>query len=74
MKVYLVNITTRKNDRDGVLGPFTTLEKAKQAIREHLSHWTDERLNEYKEYGSDFSKGLILTEEYSIETIERELD
>lgn len=74
MKTWIVDIETRKNDRDDTLGPFSTFEKAKKAIREHLSHWTDEELNEYKEYGSDFSKGNIYTEEYSIETYEREMD
>lgn len=74
MKVYIVDITTRKNDRDATLGPYSTFEKAKQALREHFDHWTEEELREHKDYDSDFDKGCIFTEETSAEIIERELD
>jgi hypothetical protein len=74
MKTYIVNIETRKNDRDDVLGPYRTFEKAKEAMREHLDLWTDEELESYKEYDSDFNKGCIYTEEESIEIIEREME
>ncbi len=74
MNVYIVDITTRKNDRDATLGPFSTKEKAIQAIREYFGHWKPGTLDAYKEYGSDINEGRILTEEDSAEMIERELD
>jgi len=70
MKTYIVNIETRKNDRDDVLGPFSSFKKAQQAILERKGDWV---LN-YDEYDSDFSKGKIYTEEESIEILERELE
>ena len=30
MKTYIVNIETRKNDRDDLLGPYRTFEEAKK--------------------------------------------
>ena len=73
MKVYIVDIETRKNDRDDTLGPFTTFAKAVDAMREHFSNWTLQELAEYTEYGSNFNEGKIFTEEESVEIIEREL-
>lgn len=76
MKVYLLNRDTRKHyyGDDGTYGTFSTFEKAQTALREKLDNWTDEELNAYKEYGSDFSKGCIYTEEDSWEIIEKEID
>jgi hypothetical protein len=74
MKVYIVNIETRKGDGNDILGPFTTFGKALQAIREHFYCWTQEELDEYDEFDSDISKGQIYTEEESVEIIERELE
>lgn len=74
MKVYLVNITTRKNDRDEILGPYSTKEKAIQSIREYFDHWKPEKLDSYKEYGSDINEGRIFTEEDSAEVYEREIE
>ncbi len=74
MKVYIVDIETRKNDRDDTLGPFTTFEKAKKALAKHFDHWEEEELKTYKEYGSDFDKGCIFTEEESVQIFERELE
>jgi len=74
MKVYLVDITTRKNDRDCNLGPYSTFEKAKKALREHYEYWTEEELRAYKEYDSDYDKGCIFTEEDSAEIFEREIE
>lgn len=74
MKVYLVDITTRKNDRDETLGPFSTFDKAKEALRKHFSHWTEEELREYTEYDSNYDKGCIFTEEESAEIFEREME
>ena len=74
MKVYIVDIATRKNDRDDILGPFSTKEKAIQAIREYFYHWKPGHLDSYKEYGSDINEGRILTEETSAEMYEREVE
>ena len=74
MKVYIVDIETRKGDGNGTLGPFTTFGKALQAMRDYFSHWTQEELDEYDEFDSDISKGQIYTEEESVEIIERELE
>ena len=74
MKVYIVNVTTRKNDRDAILGPYSTKEKAIQAIREYFGHWRPGKLDAYKEYNSDINEGRIFTEEDSTEVLERELD
>ena len=73
MKVYLVDITTRKNDRDDTLGPYSTFEKAKDALREVFQYWKPGKLESYKEYGSNFEEGRIFTEETSAEIYEREI-
>lgn len=73
MKVYIVDITTRKNDRDRTLGPFTNFEKALESMRKELDFWDDQMLFSYTEYDSDFFKGKIFTEEDSYEIIERDL-
>lgn len=74
MKVWIVSKTTRKNDDDQIIGPFSTFEKAKQAVRNCFEYWSDEKIKSYKEYGSDIEKGRIFTEETSAEVLERELD
>ena len=76
MKVYLLTRDTRCHDYgdDGVYGTYSTFEKALAALREELDHWTDEELNNYKEYNSDFSKGQIYTEEDTWEIIEKEVE
>jgi hypothetical protein len=73
MKTFIVSIETRKGDRNATLGPFTTIAKAQEAIHEYLG-WPLEKLISYKNYESDFNKGCILTEEVTIQTLERELD
>lgn len=70
MKTYIVNIETRKNDRDCVLGPFVLFENAQKALKEYMCM---DDIEEYTEFDSDFSKGQIYTEEESAEIIEREL-
>lgn len=72
MKVYIVDIDTRKGDGDGTLGPFTTFEKAQAAVKDYCS-WIDDIETYTDDFDSDFSKGQIYTEEESIEIIEREL-
>ena len=72
MKVYLVNIDTRKTARDELLGPFSSFEDAQNAIRE-LYYWYNGDIADHKEYNSDFSKGQIYTEEESVEILEREV-
>lgn len=76
MKIYLLTRETRKHyyEDDGVYGTFSTFEKAQAFLRKKLSSWTDQELNEYKEYGSDWSKGCIYTEEDSWEIIEKEIE
>jgi len=72
MKVYIIDITTRKNDGDHTLGPFTTFEKAQAALKKYCS-WIDDIETYTDEFESDFAKGQIYNEEESIEIIEREL-
>lgn len=76
MKVFLLNRETRKHyyGDDGTYGTFSTFEKAQVALRKELSHWTDEKLNSYNKYDSDWSKGRIYTEEDSWEIIEQEIE
>lgn len=76
MKIYLLTRETRKHyyGDDGVYGTFSTFEKAHAALRKELRSWTDEELNEYTQYGSDWSKGRIFTEEDSWEIIEKEIE
>ena len=74
MKVWIVSIITRKNDRDATLGPYSTKEKAVQAVREYFNHWKQGKLDSYEEYDSDINEGRIFTEEDSTEVLERELD
>lgn len=74
MKTYIVYIETRKNDRDEILGPFSTFEKAKDALKKYFNCWTEEELMEYKEYDSNFNEGKIFTEEESAEILEREME
>lgn len=76
MTVYLVDIETQKFDGSNTLGPFTTFEKAKQAARtcSFLRHWTDEKLDEYDDFDSNWEEGRIYTEDYCIEVFERELE
>ena len=69
MKTWIVDIETRKGDRDTVLGPFLTFEKAQEALLKYFGEW----IKSYTEYDSDFSKGCIYTEENSAEIYEREL-
>ncbi len=75
MKTWIVDIETRKNDRDTTLGPFTTFEKAQDAMREYLRMSIDELLERDAEcdFGSDYNKGLYYSEEETVEIIEREL-
>ena len=70
MKVYIVDIDTRKGDGNGSLGPYTTFEKAQKAIVESYGDW----VKDYTEFDSDFNKGQIYTEDKTIEIIERELE
>ena len=74
MKVFLVDITTRKGDGDCTLGPYSSFEKAQGALKDYFSFWDLEELENYKEFDSDFSKGWIFTEEKSAEIYERELE
>ena len=70
MKTWIVDIETRKNDRDQTLGPFSTFEKAQEAIVNECGEW----VKEHTDFDSDFSKGEIYTEEETIIILERELD
>jgi len=72
MEVYIVNIETRKHDRDETLGPFTTFDKARQAVLEY-EDWTEEKWKNYTEFDSSWENGTIYTEEHSVEIYEREL-
>lgn len=76
MKIYLLTRETRKHyyGDDGVYGTFSTFEKALAELRKKLSSWSDEELQKYKEYNSDFNKGCIFTEEDSWEIIEKEVE
>lgn len=73
MTVYIVDIETRKHDRDDTLGPFSTFEKAQEAIKDHTG-WSDKFLENHKEFGSDWSKGEIYTTETSAVIMEREIE
>jgi len=72
MKVYIVDIETRKGDNNGTLGPFTTFEKAQAAVKEYCD-WIDDIETYTDEFDSDFSKGEIYTEEETITILEREI-
>ena len=39
MKTWIVDIETRKNDRDQTIGPFSTFEKAQEAIVNECGEW-----------------------------------
>jgi hypothetical protein len=69
MKVYIVDIETRKGDGNKQLGPFYLRDGALDAIVWHCGEW----VRDYTEYGSDFSKGEIYTEEETILILEREI-
>jgi hypothetical protein len=73
MKVYIVNIETRKGDGNSILGTFSTFEKAQAALKKYCD-WIDDIENYTDEFDSNFSKGQIYTEEESIEILERELE
>ena len=73
MKTYIVNIESRKGDRNYTLGPYTTFEKARAAFSEHDRYWTEEVWKEYTEYGSSYDEGTLYTEEETVEIYEREL-
>jgi len=73
MKTYTVYIETRKGDDNGFLGPFSTFEKAQEALKNHCD-WIDDVETYTDEFGSDFGKGCIYTEEESVEIIEREME
>lgn len=70
MKTYIVDIETRKGDRDNTLGPFATFQKAQDAIVNHCGDW----VKTHTEFDSDFNAGKIYTEEETIEILERELE
>lgn len=72
--VWLVSIEYRKREQPGTLGPFKTKERAVQAVRDHLDHWSEEEINSYTECGSDINEGCIYTEEETIETFWRVLE
>ena len=70
MKLWIVDIETRKNDADWTLGPFSSFKKAQDAVVERYGEW----VKEHTDFDSDFNKGEIYTEEETIIIMERELD
>lgn len=70
MKTWIVDIDTRKGDGNGTLGPFSSFEKAQDAIVAEYGDW----VKEHTDFDSDFSKGEIYTEEMTVLILERELD
>jgi hypothetical protein len=73
MKVYIVDIDTRKGDNNKTLGPYSTFEKAQAAIKKYCD-WIDDIETYTDEFDSDFSKGEIYTEEETVTILEREVE
>jgi hypothetical protein len=72
MTVYLIDVETRKNDRDEILGPFSTFEKALEAMLEYLG-MTKEEAEKYDEFDSKVLNGEFFSEEKTVTIYKREI-
>lgn len=72
MITYIVDCTTRKNDRDCTLGPFVEFDRARKEAAEWL-RITEDDWKTHTEYGSSFEAGTYFDCEVGVEIFKREL-